>query len=191
MPFGKYDESVLTYSFITFGPRVEGLINHGLFKERHGDYEELLFHDIVTLFLFLGFIYGHMVPMGMIAVMYHDITDWAFHFARAFRACKFHRVSEVLFVGNQFAWVYFRMYCFPLGCIQLLQTEYTGERAKFQPFIYLVVGFQFMLISLHYLWFAMFQRINYQAFVLKNKKVNNIINLQNNGIPVPEHSSAE
>lgn len=151
---------IATFGFITFGYRVEGLITHAFCKERLQDFEELLFHDIVTVLLFLGYLYGNMLPLGTLVVIVHDVTDAPLHFCKALYASIFKTPAKVLFFASQLLWLYFRLLCFPALIRALLRAEFPLDRADFNPFLYLGAGFLGLLLLLHALWFCMFQRMN-------------------------------
>lgn len=74
---------------------------------------ELLFHDIVTIFLFLGYIYGHWMPIGTLIVIVHDITDSPIHISKGLYSTKLSDMSAYIFVIAQLMWLYLRLYAFP------------------------------------------------------------------------------
>lgn len=55
-PFFKCDELILTYGLLSFGFRVESLVNLLAFTEHGPDFQEMLLHDCVTCFLFFGYL---------------------------------------------------------------------------------------------------------------------------------------
>jgi len=160
LPFAKYDAQLPTYAFLTFGFRIESFITCGFLREHGNDYMEMLFHDIVTIFLFLGYIYGHWMPIGTLIVIVHDITDSPIHISKGLYSTKLADTSTYIFVIAQLMWLYLRLYAFPRIIYQLSQSSYPADREQFNGIVPLCVGFLMALQCLHVLWFMMFQRIN-------------------------------
>ena len=160
LPFVKYDRNLTTFAFVTFGFRIESLVSHVLLKERGNDFMELLFHDIVTILLFVGYLYGNMMAWGTMIVIIHDLTDGPIHLSKGMYAMIFKDSAVVPFLLAQLLWAYLRLYCFAKIIYELLQGEYPEGREFFRPFLYMSAGFLCCLYALHWLWFLMFQRIN-------------------------------
>jgi len=112
LPFAKYEPILPTYAFITFGFRIEGFISNFLKKEKANDYMEMFFHDIVTILLFLGYLYGNMMPIGTLVVIIHDVTDFPCHISKGLYATIYRDQATVPFLFAQLLWAYLRLYCF-------------------------------------------------------------------------------
>lgn len=121
---------------------------------------EIFFHDIVTILLFLGWLYGNMMPIGTLTVICHDLTDGPMHISKGLYATIVKDWAIAPFITSQLMWAYFRLYCFARIILALLQSEYPAGREHFEPFKYLSAGFLCALYVLHWLWFFMFQRLN-------------------------------
>mmetsp|Transcript_9299 Transcript_9299/g.11375 ORF Transcript_9299/g.11375 Transcript_9299/m.11375 type:complete len:214 (+) Transcript_9299:291-932(+) len=119
LPFAKYAASLPTYAFLSFGFRLEGFISHGFLKERGNDYMEMLFHDIITIFLFLGYLYGNWMPIGTLVVIMHDITDCPIHISKGLYSTTLGSYSPIVFIFAQLMWAYFRLYTFPCVIYEL------------------------------------------------------------------------
>ena len=170
LPFPIYDPTLPTFALITFGFRIEGFIRNGWLKERGNDYMEMFFHDVVTIFLFLGAIYAYWLPAGMVVVIIHDITDSPIHIAKGLYSTKLADFSPVFFIGAQIGWAYLRLYCFPKLAYTVYECSYPAGRDHFNGIRDVIVAFLCALICLHILWFIMFQRVNLAVF-RKNKNI--------------------
>ena len=86
IPFAVIDKAVFNYNLVSFGFRLESLINHLLFNRGAGDFEEMLLHDLVTCFLFFGMLFGNFLPVGSMIAILHDICDFPCHFSKGLHA---------------------------------------------------------------------------------------------------------
>ena len=162
MPLLKVDEQVLYYGLFSFGLRTESLFSH-LFGEWGSDFEEMLLHDVITVFLFTGYIFSNSLAFGTMIVILHDASDIIFHFSKAVNASVFpEELAAVTFFIGQIIFAYMRIYCFPQIIYGIAVNSFPIERAYFNPWLYLNVIFLSILCCMHVLWFYMFQRINLQ-----------------------------
>ena len=86
-----------------------GLLNHFFAAKRSNDYVEMMFHHLVTAYLY-GFSYMSNTMIGPIVAFIHDITDIFVAFTRIFAESDYKRLTAYSFILGQFAWVYFRLY---------------------------------------------------------------------------------
>ena len=89
MPLLKVDQTVLYYGLFSFGLRVESLVSHILIEEWGSEFEEMLLHDVVTIFLFTGYIFSNSLAFGTMIVILHDASDIIFHFSKAVNVSKY------------------------------------------------------------------------------------------------------
>lgn len=120
----------------------------------------MLLHDIVTIALYLGFLFGYLTQIGNLMIVIHDVTDIPLHLAKALNTSTYEQYSIYPFVFSQLMWVYFRLFCFPMIIYELATSSYPAEHARFQPFIYSSTLLLSMFVCMHIMWFCMFQRIN-------------------------------
>ena len=85
----------------SFGLRLESLISHVFFSEHGGDFEEMLLHDLVTIFLFGGYIFSNSLAFGTMIVILHDASDIVMHTSKGMNASNIPTwlVAVVFFTG--------------------------------------------------------------------------------------------
>ncbi len=147
----------------------------------------MLLHDIVTIFLFVGYLFGYMHSIGTLIIFVHDLTDIPFQIAKAINTTVLHELAIYPFILGQLMWVYFRLFCLPLMIYELLQVEYASEYAQFQPFVRLNAVFLSMLVCMHILWFYMFMRLNL-AHYRNYKNLDEVMHI--GGVTPPSDSSS-
>ena len=114
MPLMEVDPIVFYYGLFSFGLRLESLISHLFLEERSGDFEEMLLHDAVTVFLFGGYLFSNSLAFGTQIVILHDASDILFHFSKAVNASSLpDELAGLPFILGQFIFAYLRLYCFP------------------------------------------------------------------------------
>ena len=119
-------------------------------------------HDSVTVFLFFGFLFSNFLPVGTMIIILHDVCDILCHISKALNVSTFTDFAPVPFVGAQLVWIWFRLFSLPMIIWNITQHAYFPEdRAQFDPFITINVVFLSTLLAMHWLWFMMFQRVNY------------------------------
>lgn len=79
------------------GYHMGGLINQVLFKRKQNDFMEMMFHHIVTMYLF---IFGYManIRTGAVVSFLHDITDVTVSWTRVWAETRHKAVAAVSFV---------------------------------------------------------------------------------------------
>lgn len=162
IPFLKVDNIVLVYGLISFGHRIEALLKLLFVQKWGGDFVEYLLHDMVTVFLFYGYIFSNFLPVGTVIAILHDVCDIPVHICKGSFALGRETVSAIFFLITQVFWVYFRFYCLGTMIMKILTLEYPADHADFNPFIKLNAIFLSMLLMLHILWFGLMQMVNYK-----------------------------
>ena len=159
LPFPKIDPMIPVFGFINLGYRFESLLLT-LSDTTRKDFHEMFLHDVVTIFLFFGYLFGYMLAIGTMIILVHDLTDVPVHITKALISTKYDRFVPHSFLLGQALWVYFRLYCFSLIIYEILWVEYPEHRAQFNPFVSLNAAFLFTLLAMHCLWFYLFQKMN-------------------------------
>lgn len=115
LPFVRLvDQAVPTFGFLSLGYRFESLL-YTVWEQRDSkDFNEMLLHDIVTIFLFVGYLFGYMHSIGTLIIFVHDLTDIPFQIAKAINTTVLHELAIYPFILGQLMWVYFRLFCLPL-----------------------------------------------------------------------------
>jgi len=160
LPFTPLHPDVPAWGFLMLGYRFEGLFTTITIARNQTDFLEMLLHDIVTIILYLGFLFGYLTQIGILTIVIHDVTDITIHLAKALNTSIYEQYSIYPFLFSQVLWLYFRLFCFPMMIYELATSSYPAEHARFQPFIYLSSLLLSILFCMHILWFYMFQRIN-------------------------------
>ena len=160
MPFVDCNPNLLTLGFISFGLRVEHLIRHLLYNRGNNDFEEMLLHDVVTVFLFFGYIFSNLLPVGTMVAIVHDVCDIPGHLSKMLHSSTYSTISIIPFLTVQIMWVKFRLYCLPILIYHVYYMTYPEDRSQFQPFMWINVIFLSTLLCMHIIWFGMFQRLN-------------------------------
>jgi hypothetical protein len=79
------------------GYHIGGLINHSLAKKKHNDYLEMMFHHIVTAYLF-AFSYMTNTLIGAVVAFLHDFPDMFVSWTRVWAETEHARVTAYSFV---------------------------------------------------------------------------------------------
>ena len=109
----EYNPELLSYSCWTFGYHFGNLIETVFLEERREDFAEMVLHHVAAFFLYFGFIYGNLVPLGSIVAYFHDIADVPLQFGKVWSAT---RLEPLTIVGVLFlipAWFWTRLVLLP------------------------------------------------------------------------------
>lgn len=93
----------------TMGYHIGSLLHHFFAKKKQNDYLEMMFHHLVTAYLYS---FSHMTNtmVGAVVAYIHDITDLFVTFTRIFAESEYKRVTAYSFIVAQFVWLYCRIY---------------------------------------------------------------------------------
>jgi TLC domain len=107
-----YIQHPYTYRFYftgTMGYHIGGLLNHFFAKKKHNDYIEMMFHHIVTAYLY-AFSYMTNTLIGAVVAFLHDCPDMVISWTRVWAETEHARVTAYSFAVAQCLWFYMRIY---------------------------------------------------------------------------------
>jgi len=144
-------------------------------ESRRKDYLEMMLHHIFTISLVLGSYLHAELPIGLVVLFIHDVTDI---FVDSLKICNYLKltgahgffITELVCVANVVSWVYFRLYKFPLDVVyrggiigyanQCATVEGTTfERCQSAGTCLSGITLLTALVGLHLYWFMLFLRI--------------------------------
>ena len=99
------------------------------FTERGPDFEEMLLHDAVTCFLFFGYLFSNLLPVGTLITILHDVCDIPFHLSKALHSTTYESLAAVPFIAGQLTWMWFRLFCLPMITYTVYHAELVPELA--------------------------------------------------------------
>ncbi|TNV79334.1 hypothetical protein FGO68_gene9422 [Halteria grandinella] len=157
----------------TMGYHVGGLLNQFFQKKKHNDYIEMMFHHLVTAYLYT-FSYMTNTLIGAVVSFLHDCTDVSVAWTRIWAETKHSRVTAYSFVVAQILWSYFRVFwlsqCIYVSTMQI-------EVYTLSPILQPIFGFLLScLLVLHIYWQYLMIGIlfNYANKGVAEDTVNNI-----------------
>lgn len=160
LPFIESNHALIYLGYINAGYRIENLYQHLMHHRGDSDFEEMLLHDIVTVFLFFGYLVGNLVPIGTMIALLHDVCDVPFHTSKALNTSIWPEYAVGPYVLGQLLWIWLRLVGFAIIIYSVYTTEYTEPLAHFQVQMTMNTVYLGSLYSLHWIWFLMFQRLN-------------------------------
>lgn len=161
-------------------------------EERRKDYVEMMMHHVLTVWLILNSFVGNELPIGLVVLACHDISDIALDLMKMANYLKVEGahgffITELCFLVNTcVTWPYFRLYVFPafvihgvaIGYHKNCATNFPGEPLK-NPFMPEQPGSYWestlmlsALFVLHCFWFFLLIKIAYK--LITGDKANKI-----------------
>ena len=160
-PFYKIDPMVLNYGLVLLGFQLEQFCHLLLVRKRESDYEEMLVHDMLTSFLYFGYLTPNLVPIGTVVLLLHDLTDIPMKMSKLWHEMGDNEIKVALFFFiGQVMWAWFRLFAFPMVIWSLHETDYQGSFAQFNSYFIFCKIFLCMLVCMHAWWFYLFMPIN-------------------------------
>jgi len=154
-------------------------VSHRFLEKRHKDYFEMYLHHVVTIALVASCVAFKFQPAGLLILLVHDSSDIVADLLKMsnymkFDGPKFFFLTEVFFMSNLGSWLYLRLWRFPWlihTCFITSQATcappdirgkwWLGSRDEI-PYQLVLIGLLFILLALHFYWFALFLRILYR-----------------------------
>ena len=131
------------------GYHLGGLLNHMFAKKKHNDFIEMMFHHLVTAYLF-AFSYMTNTLIGAVVALIHDVSDVFVSWTRVWAETNCKRVTAYSFVITQVVWFYSRIYW--LGQAIYVSTIKLEAYAA-NPYVQPIFGFLLAcLLVLHVYW---------------------------------------
>lgn len=144
------------------GYHIASLVEHLFSKEKQNDHVEMMFHHLVTFYLY-AFSYLTNTFIGGPIAYIHDISDTFIAFTRMFAESDYKRVTAYSFVVCLIVWFHTRLYMFP-QCIYY--STYKLEVYAGSPYLKPIFSFLLCcLFILHIYWFILCCRILANYFI--------------------------
>jgi ceramide synthetase len=129
------------------------------------DFYLMLTHHIVTVGLVLGSRATGYLPIGMIILLCHDVSDIFLDFAKCFHYFKMEILSTVTFVVLLVSWVKFRLYLYPFVVLDSVLRYCTNDVLDTDVLNIYLIGLYFLAV-LHWYWFYLMLRVAYRRLTL-------------------------
>lgn len=75
----------------------------------------MMFHHLVTVFLFGGSIYLNFIGIGSVVAYIHDVSDFVCGVLKIFAETKYDNATRISYVVLMLLWIYTRLIFFPLA----------------------------------------------------------------------------
>lgn len=96
----------------TMGYHIGSLLHHFLAHKKSNDYLEMMFHHLVTFYLY-AFSYMTNTLIGAVIAYIHDIGDIGVTWTRSWSESNYKRFTAYSFILTLFAWFYTRLTMLP------------------------------------------------------------------------------
>lgn len=151
-PYRETSIDVKTYMVFTMGYHVSNTILC-LLEERKGDFVEMMFHHIVTIFLFGGSFVTNFIGIGSVVAFLHDTADFVCGILKMSAETDYDNVTRVSFVILMLSWIWTRLLVFPY----LIMTHEHSNLSEEIMFFHKTLQFAcYSLDFLHFVWFFQF-----------------------------------
>lgn len=140
----------------TMGYHIGSLLHHALAHQKSNDYLEMMFHHLVTFYLY-SFSYMSNTLIGAVIAYIHDVADIGVTWTRAWSESKYGLFTAISFIITLVFWFYTRLLMLP-WCIYMATVKL--EVYVMSPYVQPIFGFLLTcLFCLHIYWFILCVRI--------------------------------
>ncbi|CDW86361.1 longevity-assurance family protein [Stylonychia lemnae] len=140
----------------TMGYHIGSLLHHLFSHKKSNDYLEMMFHHLITFYLY-AFSYMSNTLIGAVIAYIHDIGDIGVTWTRSWSESNYKLTTAISFVFTLVAWFYTRLTMLP-WCIYVATIKL--EVYTISPYIQPIFGFLLTcLFVLHIYWFILCLRI--------------------------------
>ena len=134
----------------TMGYHIGSLLHHIFAHKKANDYLEMMFHHLVTFYLY-AFSYMTNTLIGAVIALIHDIGDIGVTWTRSWSESNHKYVTAYSFILTLVAWLYTRLTMLP-WCIYV--ATFKLEVYTISPYVQPIFGFLLTcLFCLHIYWF--------------------------------------
>lgn len=138
---------------------MQDLVRH-FFVEKENDWREMLLHHIAALALYPGFIFGNILPVGVVLAWLHDLADVALNLCRIFHCIDLKWPTGIGFVFMACVWFYTRLLVLPIYIHHIfIEAYFPPVAAHLQPLIFLELVYLMLMQVLHIFWFFLIIRM--------------------------------
>ena len=140
------------YFMIQLGYHFHSFVSLFFFPIRNDFMEMLLHHSMTVSLVSLAYLMNYL-PISLLILYCHDISDIFVCFSRVFVDTDFKKTTFVFYVGLMISWVYTRLYIFPFELIRIscYQNKYIHEIYG----IGILGAMVHILVVLHVYWFVL------------------------------------
>jgi len=94
------------------GYHIGSLLHHMFAQKKANDYLEMMFHHLITFYLY-AFSYMSNTLIGAVIAFIHDIGDIGVTWTRAWSESNYKRTTAYSFILTLIAWFYTRLFMLP------------------------------------------------------------------------------
>jgi len=142
------------------GYHIGSLLHHGFTQKKASDYQEMMFHHLVTFYLY-GFSYVTNLLIGPVVAFIHDLSDVFITWTRVWSETNIKWMTMHSFYVMICAWIYTRILVFPYVIyVSTVKLEVYGKSPYMQPIFGMLLGSLFLL-HIYWLYFLIKILFNY------------------------------
>lgn len=132
---------------VQFGFHFYSFIYQIFMKRQDKKYLEFVLHHGLTIFLIIYSYITNFINLGTIVFLIHDLSDALLSFARGYGylSSKNSTFSSIVYLVSIFAWIYTRLFMFPIYAIWPCYQQYglmNEETKYFHLNYYIFLGFR-------------------------------------------------
>jgi len=174
MPFTSMDRDGYFVGLLLLGLPLQQTIQHFFIRERSLEYSEMSLHHLAHLSLSSSFLFANMIPLGIVVMILHDVSDIPVHMSKFFHLMKFDAMAIVTMILTEITWFWGRLFSLPLLIIDIWQNcVYGAGREHLQPYVIFSLVFLSVLQMLHVYWYMLIQAVIYSSLIGKPKDYQN------------------
>ena len=159
--------SIVSVFMASLGYHIHSTVYHMLFIEKRSDYNQMVLHHVITLWLMIfAQMEGHLRG-GMMIVLLNDVPDIFVYLSKMLGDTIFVKTSIVSYVLLTVSYFYFRLIVAPVSIIWSMITE-ADSMARFDVWVY--TGFLGSLYLLHLYWFILIVKIGVNIVTTGSRK---------------------
>jgi hypothetical protein len=111
-PYIEYPKYYRLYFTGTMGYHLGGLFSHFFAREKANDYLEMMFHHLVTFYLY-AFSFLTNTYIGGVVAYLHDIADIFVSLTRIIAETEYKALTAITFAFTLVEWFHSRLWVFP------------------------------------------------------------------------------
>lgn len=119
------------YFTASMGYHVGSLLNQTFAKKKQKDHLEMMFHHLVTFYLY-AFSYMTNTLIGPVVALIHDLSDILVNWTRIWSETDYSKVCGFSFIATLILWFYTRLFILPY-CIYV--STFKLEVYAYSPYV--------------------------------------------------------
>lgn len=153
------------YFVIQLGYHLHSLIVHVAGKIRNDFMEMLLHHSITVMLVSLAYLMNYL-PMSLLILYSHDISDAFVSYTRFFVDTDFKKLTFLSYMLLMISWFYTRLIVFPFDFIRV--SCYTNPMMHEMYGIGILGAMVHVLVILHWYWFILLLKMGFRFIKTKD-----------------------